>query len=46
MKEEEVGVVDGDGGVLLVELQSPLVGGLGVVYVLQVCQGDCMKVKY
>ena len=41
MKEEEVGVVDRDGGVLLVELQRALVRRPRVVEVLQVSQGHC-----
>ena len=41
MKEEEVSVVDGDGGVLLVELQGALVRRTRVVDVLQVSQGHC-----
>ena len=41
MKEEEIGVVDGDGGVLLVELQGALVRRARVVDVLQVSQGHC-----
>ena len=41
MKEEEVCVVDGDGGVLLVELQGALVRRARVVDVLKVSQGHC-----
>ena len=45
MGEEQVGIIDRDGGVLLVELQSPLVSRLGIVDVLQVRQGDCKIMK-
>ena len=45
VKEKQVGVVDRDGGVLLVELQGPLVRRPGVVYVLQMSQGDCKIMK-
>ena len=45
MGEEQVGIIDRDGGVLLVELQSPLVSRLGIVDVLQVRQGDCKMMK-
>ena len=41
MKEEEVCVVNSDGGVLLVELQGALVRRARVVDVLQVSQGHC-----